>query len=238
MLNITICEDEPTIRNQITNLVQEWGKLCNLDIKISTFENAESFLFNYEDDKNVDILLLDIQMGSMNGMALARKLRETNTKVQIIFITGISDYVTEGYDVSAVHYLLKPVRPEKLHIALDKAASNLSVSQRTISIDTDDGIFLITVNDIIYTEAFDHTLTIYLKEEKINCKMPLYKLEELLSDSKFVKIHRSYLVNLAYVKRITRSEVILDSGQTLPLSRRLYKDVNSALLKYVTGNQV
>jgi len=146
--------------------------------------------------------------------------------------------VAEGYDVSAVHYLLKPINEERLYAALDKAATNLSKPKRTISIDTADGIALIVVDDIAYIEALNNELVINTKDGAINCKMALYKLEEIIADERFVKTHRSYLVNLAHVRRVTRTDVILDSGGALPLSRRLHKDINSALMKYVTGGML
>jgi len=235
MLKLVICEDEQTTAKQIACFVQNWASLRTQSVYISHFESAEAFLFAYEDDKSADLLLLDIQMGEMDGMALARKIREGNERVQIIFITGIPDYVAEGYDVSAVHYLLKPVKEERLFAAIDKAMANLSKPKRTISVDTAEGITLVVVDNITHIEALNNELVIATKEGAVSCRMPLYKLEEIISDVWFVKTHRSYLVNLAYIKRVTRTEVILDNGVALPLSRRLYKDVNSALMKYVMG---
>jgi len=235
MIKLVICEDELAIAKQITQFVQNWASLRTQAIRISHFESAEAFLFAYEDDKNADLLLLDIQMGEMDGMVLARKIREGNERVQIIFVTGISDYVAEGYDVSAVHYLLKPIKEERLFAALDKAAANLSKPKRTISVDTAEGITLVAVDNITHIEALNNELIITTKEDVVSCKMTLYKIEEIISDVRFVKTHRSYLVNLAHIKRVTRTEVILDNSVALPLSRRLYKDVNSTLMRYVTG---
>lgn len=233
VIGIMVCEDELATRNQIGHLVRAWAASRSVALRLSLSENAETFLFAYEDDKSVDILLLDIQMGAMDGMALARKIREDNDIVQIIFVTGISDYVAQGYDVSAVHYLLKPVKEEKLYAALDKALANLSLPKRMLSVDTADGMVLVAVDKITYIEALDHEVEIH--PDKIACKIPLYKLKEELSDARFVNTHRSYLVNLAHVKRVTRTDVVLDDGTVLPLSRRLYKDVTSSLMKYVTG---
>ena len=234
MIKLMICEDELAVAKQIALFVQSWASLRSRAIVITHFESAEALLFAYEDDKSVDLLLLDIQMGGMDGMTLARKIRESNEKVQIIFITGISDYAAEGYDVSAVHYLLKPVNEEKLHVALDKAVANISKPKHTVSIDTVDGITLVAIEDIMYVEAVNNELAIATKNGVISCKMPLYKFEEIILSQGFVKTHRSYLVNLAYVKRITRTDTILDNGTTLPLSRRLHKDINHALMKYIT----
>jgi len=234
-MKLIICEDELATAEQITKLVQGWASFHGQAVHITHFKSAEAFLFAYEDDKSTDLILLDIQMGEMDGMTLARKIREDNKKVQIIFITGVFDYVAEGYDVSAVHYLLKPVKEEKLYSALDKALAQISLPKRTITIDTSDGIALVAVDDIIYIEALDHKSAIHSRKNVVSCKMPLYKIEETLSDERFVKVHRSYLVNLAFVKRITRTDITLDDGTAIPLSRRLYKDINSLLMKYVTG---
>ena len=238
MIKLAICEDEQAIAKQIAQFVQNWSFLRAKAVCLRHFESAEAFLFAYEDDKSVEILLLDIQMGEMDGMTLAHKIREGNERVQIIFITGISDYIAEGYDVSAVHYLLKPVKEERLFAALNKAAANLSKPKRAISVDAADGITLVAVDSITYIEALNNELIITTKEGIINCKMPLYRIDEVIADARFVKTHRSYLVNLAHVKRVTRTEVILDNGLSLPLSRRLHNDVNSALMKYVMGGMV
>ncbi len=125
MVNISICDDEQIEREYLTNLVQKWGDKQGHFLRVKTFESGESFLFNYEDDKVVDILLLDIQMKEIDGVALAKKIRETNSQVQIVFITGISDFIAEGYEVAALHYLMKPVKEEKLFEVLSKAVDRL-----------------------------------------------------------------------------------------------------------------
>jgi len=105
MLNIVLCDDENAEVDYLTGLVRKWAAMQELCINISDFPSAESFLFAYEDDKAVDILLLDIQMGGMDGVALAKKVRASNKEVQIIFITGYMEYIADGYDVEALHYL-------------------------------------------------------------------------------------------------------------------------------------
>ena len=109
MLNIAVCDDELIEIEYLTSLTQEWAKSTKTAVNISGFASAEAFLFRYEEDKNFDILLLDIQMKAMDGIELAEKIRESNSSVQIVFITGFPDYISRGYDVSALHYLIKPV---------------------------------------------------------------------------------------------------------------------------------
>jgi len=235
MLKVTICDDNPTENSYLSGLVQKWAAERGHHIRMSNFGCAESFLFAYEDDKSVDILLLDIQMKEMDGMELAREIRRENSTVQIAFITGFPDYMAQGYDVSAVHYLMKPVKEDKLLSALDKAVENLGQKSDTVLLDIGGESVLLPVDTIIYAEALDHFLDIHTTGEKLTIKMPMYKLAEKLD---FISCHRSYLVNPLFIQKITRTEVILDTGQTLPLSRRLYGDVNKAMLQYIAKGRV
>lgn len=93
----------------IAGLVMGWAAAGDDTVAIKAFPSAEAFLFHYADAKDFDILLLDIEMGGMVGVELAREVRRDNETVQIIFITGYSDYIAAGYDVAALHYLVKPV---------------------------------------------------------------------------------------------------------------------------------
>ena len=131
-LKIAICDDEKKQIEYITSLVSKWSTSNAHSCEIRTFASAESFLFEYEDDKAYDILLLDIEMGNMNGVELAKNIRRSNDTVQIIFITGFPDFIAEGYDVSALHYLVKPVSVDKLRAVLDKATMNLAKAEERL----------------------------------------------------------------------------------------------------------
>jgi len=235
VFNIIICDDNPAESAFLSNLVQKWADVNVMDIRLLSFESAEAFLFAYEDNKNVDILLLDIQMKKMDGMALARKIREENSTVQIAFITGFADYMAEGYDVSALHYLMKPVNEAKLFETLERAVKNLEKTVPVVSLEINGETVILPTGDIVYIEAIDHFLDIHTANDKITVKMQLYKLEESLMHD-FIHCHRSYVVNMKFIHKITRTEVILDSGAVLPLSRRLYSGVNKAMMMYIKGD--
>ncbi|MEG0894357.1 MAG: response regulator, partial [Oscillospiraceae bacterium] len=102
--SIAICDDNNVDIDYIHNLVNAWSKVYEYTLDISTFTSAESFLFDYCKDKNYDILLLDIEMTGLDGVSLAKEVRKSNQTVQIIFVTGYSEYISEGYEVSALHY--------------------------------------------------------------------------------------------------------------------------------------
>lgn len=123
---IAICDDNTTDAQYVSACVDRWACRNGTDIRIERLPSAESFLFHYEEDKTYDILLLDIEMGGTDGITLAKQIRMENTRVQIVFITGYPDFIAEGYEVSALHYLMKPILEDKLSEVLDRAVENLS----------------------------------------------------------------------------------------------------------------
>jgi len=231
ILRIGICDDEPLSIDYISHYIEKWAEKHNYILHTHTFSNAEQFLFDYESDQNFDILFLDIQMGNMNGMDLARKIRETDSSVQIIFITALIDYISDGYEVSALHYLLKPVNEEKLYSVMDRASQNVYKLENYVLLTIDQVTQRIPINSIIYVEAFAHYIRITTAESSFEVRENLTSLAEKLGNH-FVRPHRSYLINLKYIHRISKTEVFLDNGTSIPLSRYNYQNVNQAFIDY------
>ena len=134
-LHIAVCDDSAADGEYVRTLLDEWARLRGQDVHSELFSSAEKFLFHYEDDRSYDILLLDIEMGGMDGVTMARRIRKGNEAVQIVFITGYSDYIAEGYDVAALHYLMKPVSREKLFAVLDRAAEKCRRNERFLALE-------------------------------------------------------------------------------------------------------
>ncbi len=235
-ISITICDDERAQIDYLSALVRKWADVRSHDVRITEFESAEGFLFSYEEDKTADILLLDIQMKGLDGVALARRIRQDNDAVQIVFITGYPDYMAQGYDVSALHYLMKTVKEDKLFEVLDKAVSKLKKEQKLLLVDSADGTIRIPQNDILFVEAFAHSVAIQTKNTVVETRISISEIEKLL-DGSFIRCHRSYIVGLRHIGRITKTDVILDDGKAVPLSRRLYNDVNRAFIDYYKGGK-
>lgn len=227
---IAICDDEQNQIEYITLIVALWSAHEGHGCEIRTFASAEAFLFEYEEDKAYDILLLDVEMKNMNGIELAKRIRKDNNRAEIIFITSHFEFVGEGYEVDALHYLIKPISADKLMQVLAKAAEKLSVDPPSVVISCDGETVKLYESDILYTESFLHYVIIHTKDKEYKIKENISVFENKLSDD-FYRIHRSYLVSLKYITRISRTSVNIGNTE-LPLSRGKYDDINRAFIEH------
>jgi len=232
---VAIVDDSAKDAEFVQGILNSWSNQRRADIRGELFSSAESFLFRYAEDKSWDILLLDIEMGAMDGVSLAKKIRQDNEAVQIVFITGFADYISEGYDVSALHYLMKPVKQDKLFAVLDRAVAAMRKTERVILLPVGGEMLRLPVGQVQYVEAFSHAVAIVTGTDTIQVKMPISEIEKMLGDG-FIRSHRSYLVGLKHVARLSKTEVILDNGKTLPLSRSAVAPVHKAFISYYTGD--
>ena len=231
-LKIAICDDDISQREYLTGTVAEWAKRNRHLAEIRQYIDAKSFLFDYSEDKGFDILLLDIEMPEMNGIELAKAVRRENSTVQIVFITGFYEYFSDGFDVSALHYLIKPTDERKLFTVLDKAVENLAYRQRSVLLVTADGEIKVSLADILYIESENVYIIVHTVHGDYRTRIALTKFIEQL-DETFFKVHRSFVVGLKYIKKITRTEVAMTNGAVVPISRGLYDEVHAALIKYL-----
>lgn len=230
MYRLAICDDNQADAAYLCSLLEKWEKGAEAALKIESFPSAEAFYFQYEEDKTFDLLFLDIEMGKMSGVELARKIRQDDRRVQIIFITGYMEYIAEGYDVEALHYLLKPVTEEKLFGVLERASERLKAREKELHLTVPGAVVRVALCEIRYLEVERNYVTIYGKEA-YRVKKTLNQLEEELDES-FFRTGRSHIVNLHFVKKITKTQVILKDGTELPLSRKAYEAINRAMIQY------
>ena len=233
MFRIAICEDEKVILDFETSLVTKWAAGCDCPLELDSYISAEQFLFESEDKAPYDILIFDIQMKNMNGMELAKTLRGRGCDSVIIFITGVADYAIEGYEVGAVRYILKPVKEDVLKGLLDKVWEERKKKTEDFFI-LGQGADLekISFDKIIYIEARGHYVFLKGTDFEREWKAGFNETAAAFEGRGFFCLRRGLLVNLSHVAKITRTDCILDEGETLPVARGVYKDLNEAFIGF------
>lgn len=228
-LRIAVCEDEEGQRERLSSLVKKWGEKSRHGCEVETFFSAEAFLFAYEENRTYDILLLDIEMGKMSGVSLARQIRRDGGRAEIIFTTSHFEFFGEGYEVDALHYLMKPISEEKLHAVLSKAAERLAAGPPSLIVSCDGETFKLFEADILYIEALRHDSMLHTKNGVYRIRESISVLADRLSED-FYCTHRSYLVSLKQIVRISRTAVYLDGKTEIPLARGKYEDIHRAFI--------
>ncbi len=229
---IAVCDDDTEQREYLYGIVAAWAKKNRHLAEIKQYSEAKAFLFDYAEEKDFDILLLDIEMPAISGIDLAKEVRRGNAAVQIVFVTGYYEYFSDGFDVSALHYLIKPVDAGKLCPVLDKAVDNLAYRQRSVLLATADGDIKVSLVDILYIEAQNVYVVVHTVHGNYRTRMALGKFCGQL-DETFFKAHRSFVVGLKYVRKITRTDITMLNGDTVPISRGMYDEIHAALVKYL-----
>ncbi len=227
---IAVCDDEPQARELAQACAVQWAHKHGYSVEVRQFPTGDAFLFQYEEDKAWDILLLDVEMPGCSGVELAKAVRQQNKRTQIVFITGYADYIAEGYDVSALHYLLKPLDRKKLFSVLGRAAERLHQSGRALLLELPEELVRVPLYEVEYLEVRGNYVTVHTGREAYTVKKALSALEREL-DARFFRVGRSFVVNLGKVRRATKKEAILESGSAVPLPRGGYEALNRAILQ-------
>lgn len=231
-MRIAVCDDEEKFRMQAKEMIDKLAG--SLDVIVDAYSDGRKLLEAF-DKKPYDVLFLDIEMPVMDGITLAKKLRERSDSIYIVFLTGHVEYALEGYEVNALRYLTKPVQEAKLSEVL-RFVMDKNVSKRQLMIKEDGDETLINVSDIIYMEAQNQYVMIYTTGGEHLIRYNIGDFEAELKNDDFFRIHRGYLVSLAKVKKLVKSEVVIEgmNGELkLPVSRSNIKPLKEALYKYV-----
>ena len=230
MYKIAVCDDNPADADYVADIIRRWAQACAVLMEIERFPSAEAFWFQYEENRCYDILFLDIEMGELSGVDLAKRVRRGNDAVQIVFITGYPDFIAEGYEVSALHYLMKPVSYEKLCGVLDKAVTNLAKAEKRLCVTYDRRMDFVPLSRILYIEAQRQWVLIHTFDEIYRMKKSLAETGNELNEY-FFKCQRSYLVNLWHVTQIRSSCVVLKNGEEVPISRGMAEKIGKEMIR-------
>ncbi len=238
MIRIAVCEDEEAQAEYLKTLLDRWQELARVSAAVDVYHSAEQFLFEAEAQKTYDIMLLDIQMGEMNGLDLARRVRERDKRVRIVFLTGVAEYAIEGYEVGALRYLLKPVKEPVFFEMLSSLSEEMRREEPEYFMFEANGMYnRVLLGDILYAEADGHYVV--LKTEtgagKRRWKANFSAVSEKLLEKGFFLLRRGLCVNISRLIRIGKTECELENGEILPVSKGNYQALNEAFIAYYKG---
>ena len=228
-MRIAVCDDEEQFRLQLRDAIDKiYG---SIDVIIDTFSDGRKLLERF-DANPYDVLFLDIEMPAMDGITLAKRLRERSENVFLVFLTSHVEYALEGYEVNALRYLTKPIREDKLREVLSYVMKK-NAGKRQLMIKSEGEELRINLSDILYFEAQNQYVSIHTNKEKHLVRANVSDFEVQLKDDGFFRIHRGYLISLLKVKKLVKTDVSMEGGAVLPVSRSNLKALKEALYSIV-----
>lgn len=239
-MKIVICEDELVYQVAIRQAIKHWQDASgHNDMEIFLYHSSEELLDQFEQKMEVDLLFIDIQFpGELNGIDLARKIRETHHDVTIVFCTNYSEYVYDGYTVNALRFLKKPIVENDIYFCCNYVYNRLVIrSSNSLTIFSSGKRYALRYTEIRYLEVKAHNLyistTLRPSPFKINAQLSDIMTE--LPKALFVLCHRSFAINIAHIRMITRTECLLLNNESIPISRTYIAEVNRAFDRYHQG---
>lgn len=228
-MTIAICDDEKTICEQVEKLVKKQMPDCNTEL----FASGEALL---KETKVFDIIFLDIQMDGINGMQAARTLRNKKEEALLIFITGLKEYVFQSFDVSAFHYLLKPIEEKKFAEVFAKAVSEAEkkrgLTEEPFFMKSNGKTIILSRNHILYVESQNRMVNFHTTNKCLELYSDMRDLEQQLGRN-FYRCHRGYIVNMGHIAEYEKDRISLTNGETIGLSRRKYKEFVKVYMDYL-----
>lgn len=233
MFKVAICDDEMTSLMINQALTEQVLTESGIEYEITTFDNMENMIsaLSKEDD-DYDLLLSDILAVGMNGIEAAEELRRLGDKIPIVFISSTADYALDGYRVSALRYLQKPVQIDILKEAILEAYGSKKNKQENLSFQVGDRFYKVNLDDIIYLESSMRDTEVVTKNDRIVVHNKFSDMEKKLPENRFCRCHRSYIINLSEVKDIARYRFLTKNGIEIPISQIQYQDVKNAYKKF------
>ncbi len=227
-MRIAICDDEKILAQNLQAMIEEAVK--SLDVLIDVYTDGNELLRRFE-QKKYDIVFLDIEMPAIDGLSVARKLRDMSAEVYIVFLTAHVEYAIKGYEVNALRYLTKPPVKEKVYEIIEHVQKK-QTDEKSLWIKDGEGERKLKLSEIVYIEALNQKMIIHTISGNYEVWGKLNEYEEKLGKDGFFRIHRSFLVSLAKVSGIMGRNIRMLGGDELPVGRTKENEFREALIVY------
>ncbi|MBS6398026.1 MAG: response regulator transcription factor [Clostridiales bacterium] len=233
-MQIAIVDDMPEDRTLLSRLLTEGFQKYNVSVHISHYDSAEAFLESLEPEL-FDLCFMDIYMDGINGMEAARRLHSIDPDCRIVFLTSSDEYVYEGYEINALRYLLKPPAEDKLQKLLEQCAQKTELNRRRLPITIGKQTTEIPYGKILYVTSVHNSIELHFEDTYLSLSARhtfSQTVEPLLSDFRFLSCGRGVVVNLSHAKKLLKDSFLMQNGDRIPISRRMYPAVSSAYMDF------
>ncbi|MDO5339888.1 MAG: LytTR family DNA-binding domain-containing protein [Eubacteriales bacterium] len=233
-MKIAVCDDNHDELTRIKELLDEYASCNNQNFIIKCFSSSVELASTAEFEK-YDIYILDIIMPVMDGLSLAREIRTFDKSSPVIFLTSSPEFAVESYTVKAFNYLLKPVDKIHLYNTVDDIMEIFHNEQYdTFIIKNNSGIHKIYLSDIVYAEALNRKVILHLKnnEQIVSTDVFSSVCDTLIAHKEFTLPHRSFIVNMNYIRTIDTEKILLNSNKTIPVAQRRVSDIKKQYLEF------
>ena len=230
-MNFVICDDDKADAGRLRALLEKYCKESGISLNIYEFNSGGEQLSAINND--IDVIFLDINMDDMDGLTIAKRIREKMEEVPIILVTAFMSYALDGYKVRASRFLLKDDLDNTFTECMDDIMKEIRRKSKIIVLDCVEGEVRIKANDIIMIETSGHKNIICLKERRYQIYEKLDILTEKLKEYGFLRVHNSYLVNMGHIRSINNYTLTLDDERQLPVPKARYKQVKQEYTLFV-----
>jgi DNA-binding LytR/AlgR family response regulator len=236
MLQIAVCDDNIDELSNMVQLINLYRSSKNLNCEYAVFPNGFDLVSVIEKGKRFDIYCLDIIMPGFTGIDVAKEIRSYDKTAPILFFTSSLEFALESYSVKAINYVLKPISKEKLFFTFDDMLERIKVEkdEDAIIVKSNEGIQKILITNLVFAEVIGRNVLYHLLSGKvIECTESFSSVcDSLLKYRRFIKTHRSYLVNMQYVDTIENHQVTLQTLSSVPVAQGKAREIKQQYLNY------
>lgn len=233
MYKIAICDDEKImceyLQKKVSEILTQWEILFTITCYTDALDLLNTSL-------SYDLILLDIQMPHLDGITLAQKIKAQSEKCELIFITILKEYVLYAFEVEALDYIYKPIEHKRLENALKRAIKHYQKKKKNLLIQNKNCYQTIPLEEIYYCEVINRKLYLHLQHDVIEYYGKLQEIQKQL-DKRFLKCHRSYIVNMDYIKKYESPILTMKNEEKVPVSRLQQKEFIEKMLYYLKGRE-
>ncbi len=234
-MRIAICDDCKFDRTLLCEYIHQYAENTLTNIETVQFDCGEELLRSFPGER-YKILFLDIYMKGINGVTVAEKIRETDEECKIIFTTSSIEHKTEGFEVAATHYLVKPINYDRVKQALNRCKQVLAADARYIELTVNKVPLKIILKDIHYIEAIRNGIVVTTGSEKLKVLYSMSSIEGLLNDKRFIRCHRGFIINMEQVTLMGEDKFIMKNGSEIPIRQCGRKTIRLSYTEYKSKN--